>query len=1211
MTTRLLSMIILPNNDDGEMKKQTILLRTISLIVSLFSSICAAYSFQTVTIDLRGKGTLEGPPGEVVHLQNPYTGPMLIRWDNASTVMDENELSQFFLQALGPDHFETLHVTAVRNLVTYFSITIVASDTESLELHCMGTHGMRKIFIDIPKDYLTTQANWVRSRTYTGTGVNDYVHDIVYYDGMGLPEQNIAVSASPSGKSIVTYVHRDSLFRTDSRTYLPHVAVNGNGAIEPVPAAAYRYENLYGADDADYPYQETRFDGFASNRPALEMLPGKVFREDERYTSITYGSNTSGVPYVFRMNLSLDGKSLSVGYPYSNNSLLRETRITADGKRHDSYTDKRGKLLLSRDWTGETTYADTYYIYDANDRLAWVVSPEGSVLLGPAPPLYTDAAFASKWATVYEYDTDNRITGSRRPGCGWEYFVYDKGGRMVLQQDSTLRADNRWMYHIYDNANREINRTIVSSTLSRDSIQDLYNASSFDNTYPALGGCTDWRVPLSTNYFSFVQELETVRYGCDHYRTGTTGLGTGKFSIQLIFYFLPVSGVVSFADLDTTSRGMKIYEKEAILGLAASDVTGGRSYIERVFHYDKKGRVIQTVERNVLGGISRTSVKYDFQGHPLVIHEAHRTSSTDTTDDIKRTEYVYDSRGRVLSETVTLNNGTPATVQYTYDEVGRQTGAVYGNGIEEGKEYTSQGWVKDIAAVDTATSDSLFTQHYHYWDSPSSSPRYDGDIASIDWADGSASHTYAFGYDRMGRLLSAMQPNTLALAETGITYDRNGNLKTLTRYNPIGEIQNELAYTYQGNTLSSLLDNNVQSTYTHDGSGNLSLDGRKGVKVSYNVLNLPDRITLASNDDTEKAVFLYLADGTSVGMFSKVSNYYTGNLSMGSLVYRKTLSTTLQSTDFAAGRIYASTTGTGSDVRYYTRDHLGSTRLITGGDGTVLERSDYYPFGLRMAGGTQATGNRWRFAGKEEQKVGISLDWLNFGARMYDPYLARWTTQDPLAEKYYSISPYSYCSGNPINRMDPNGKDDYEINMKDGKWTVRWNYDPYDRLIAENGNTLIIKDKRIMEGMREGVVPIEGADDTTLHYTVSSADNKELLDVFKFFSDNTDVEWELFVYDDGHAVLATDHLRDVFYNMSYNHYLKYEDPEIAKSQLLSKVHNHNKPYKSERSSMAHDITNSRYLTDINNYVYFGASGNVYIVTGQGIYLTGKIGDLKL
>lgn len=31
---------------------------------------------------------------------------------------------------------------------------------------------------------------------------------------------------------------------------------------------------------------------------------------------------------------------------------------------------------------------------------------------------------------------------------------------------------------------------------------------------------------------------------------------------------------------------------------------------------------------------------------------------------------------------------------------------------------------------------------------------------------------------------------------------------------------------------------------------------------------------------------------------------------------------------------------------------------------------------------------------------------------------------DPLAEKHYDISPYAYCSGNPVNRIDPDGRDD-------------------------------------------------------------------------------------------------------------------------------------------------------------------------------------------
>ena len=43
------------------------------------------------------------------------------------------------------------------------------------------------------------------------------------------------------------------------------------------------------------------------------------------------------------------------------------------------------------------------------------------------------------------------------------------------------------------------------------------------------------------------------------------------------------------------------------------------------------------------------------------------------------------------------------------------------------------------------------------------------------------------------------------------------------------------------------------------------------------------------------------------------------------------------------------------------------------------------------------------------------LPYLDYGARYYSPYATRWTTMDPLAEKYYFISPYAFCSNNPVN----------------------------------------------------------------------------------------------------------------------------------------------------------------------------------------------------
>ncbi len=52
-------------------------------------------------------------------------------------------------------------------------------------------------------------------------------------------------------------------------------------------------------------------------------------------------------------------------------------------------------------------------------------------------------------------------------------------------------------------------------------------------------------------------------------------------------------------------------------------------------------------------------------------------------------------------------------------------------------------------------------------------------------------------------------------------------------------------------------------------------------------------------------------------------------------------------------------------------------------------------------------------------------DTYDYGARGMYPTIMRFTTLDPLAEKYYSISSYAYCGNNPIMRIDPDGMDWY------------------------------------------------------------------------------------------------------------------------------------------------------------------------------------------
>ena len=169
-----------------------------------------------------------------------------------------------------------------------------------------------------------------------------------------------------------------------------------------------------------------------------------------------------------------------------------------------------------------------------------------------------------------------------------------------------------------------------------------------------------------------------------------------------------------------------------------------------------------------------------------------------------------------------------------------------------------------------------------------------------------------------------------------------------------------------------------------------------------------------------EADYLYLSDGTKLAALKDGS----GLIYCGSMVFSCSFSGTapavdFESTGFSAGRMVKKDGAV--QPEYHVKDYLCSVRVVTDARGEVLERNDYSGYGKRLASST-GSANRYRFSGKEEQAF-AGLAWQDFGARMYDPDLARWTAPDPLAEKYPGISPYVYCNDNPVNIVDTDGRD--------------------------------------------------------------------------------------------------------------------------------------------------------------------------------------------
>ena len=115
---------------------------------------------------------------------------------------------------------------------------------------------------------------------------------------------------------------------------------------------------------------------------------------------------------------------------------------------------------------------------------------------------------------------------------------------------------------------------------------------------------------------------------------------------------------------------------------------------------------------------------------------------------------------------------------------------------------------------------------------------------------------------------------------------------------------------------------------------------------------------------------------------------------------------------------------------YYLADHLGNNHVVVKSDGTSIQSNSYYPFGMHYAPGIGYEKQPYKYNNKElDQMHGLNL--YDYNARYYESALGRFTSVDPLAEKYYSWSPYVYVMDSPLKYTDPTGMYSTEEFKKD------------------------------------------------------------------------------------------------------------------------------------------------------------------------------------
>ena len=887
------------------------------------------------------------------------------------------------------------------------------------------------------KSYVMTKTPYVEASKTASLSVKECLTTIQYFDGLGRSLGKNQVGITPNYFDLISLQEYNGA-GNESKSWLP-IITTGNGSF-PNPVSYHLLS--VGFYDDNYAYKETEYEKNPLSRVTGNHGPGSSWVGKYMKTDYTTNYMNSSLfdedfeiitdqqrELMCCLYVEESNKLRKKGY-YPNRDLYVAKYTDEDGNYSFEFKDKQGRLVLSRQVSGGARF-DTYYVYDDMSNLRFVLPPMASDSLDATDVLWdeTTSKFIDGYAYLYRYDKRQRCTQKKLPGADWIYYVYDKADRLIFTQDGNQRASNpnEWTFSIPD----AMGRTVLTGTC------ETYNGK------PIAPGCLDEAV-VTASYEESASTPDYMGYELANFTLGGTKLLSVDYYDSYDFITDPVvgqnfSGVRYSAIIGFDARNATANQKGLLTGKVVFPLDDAIQETCEQIYYDSRKRIVQSVRRNHLGGISRHLYKYDFAGNILAEREIHQTAANSREDVLDRT-YRYDHARRLIGDSTVLNNGTPAVVTYAYDELGRRSVKCYGSGtgiLTESFAYNIRGWL-------TRQTSSVFDQRLYYQDRSSLDPThpvsYSGNISAVEWQrDSSNSVAYLLCYDALCRLSGTNRYANGVLdnrfGETNVQYDKNGNITRLDRYSPISSEKLKYLYTPGSNQLQAIVGSGSLCGFAYDANGNMVEDGMQKVTVSYNKLNLPARFANAprsaarsvSNGNlpeiavpgATRALYCYAADGE---LKRVVDGSDKGLEYLGSLIYiRNGNVLTLESAPFSEGRIKP--TSGGQEVNYHVIDHLGSVRSIVDDQGKVRATHDYTPFGSGASLSMSLTGNdRYRFNGKELQSF-VDLDMLNYGARMYNSGLCRWSVPDPKSEKYYSQSPYSFCANNPLKYVDPDGKE--------------------------------------------------------------------------------------------------------------------------------------------------------------------------------------------
>ena len=761
----------------------------------------------------------------------------------------------------------------------------------------------------------------------------------------------------------------------------------------------------------------------------------------------------------------------------------------SDGKNHttEEFKNKQGQVVLKATYantdlnndgdfneTGETqAIYSTYYVYDDFGNLTYVIPPKVNLTNGVSSTELSELCYQ------YKYDNRNRLIEKKIPGKGWESIVYDKLDRPVLTQDAVQKTQQKWNFTKYDNLGRVVYTGIVTSYNTRPQMQSQFNAvndtaeklyetkvttgTGFDGTYYTNSNFPYSNLEILTvnyydNYtFNRAGAPTTVNVHGVNSTTNLKSLATGS-RIKVLDQS-PQKWITTVTYYDEKARPIYMYSKNEYLETTdisetkLEDFTGkvlqtrtvhnktGQEELVTIdtFSYDHADRLLDQYQ--CVGGSSLISCNGEAPDHvtkssPLDLTQNETQIIAKQSITLAAGFEVAPSSNQSVVFTVNATaSEAELIVSNSYDELGQLKSKKVGNSKDAPLQtvdytYNIRGWLTNINQ-DTQNDNDLFNFTLRYNNPTTGTALYNGNISQTSWNTAnvdSSTKTYTYAYDALNRITGATGATTSNYNVSGISYDKNGNIKTLNRNgwkNSSNYLDmDKLIYTYdEGNKLKKVKDNgndtygfkdgiDTTTEYVYDINGNMTKDDNKGISaISYNHLNLPTSVSKNSNN------IQYVYDATGVKLSKTVNSYPSETVTQyaGNYIYEND---ELQFFNHAEGYV-KNDNGNFSYVYQYT-DIWNNVRLSysdADGNGSInpnteiIQERNYYPFGLQHKGyNNVVSGTEHNFQTYQDQEFteDLGLNVHEWKYRFSDPAIGRFWQIDPLAEKYVYNSTYAF-----------------------------------------------------------------------------------------------------------------------------------------------------------------------------------------------------------